>query len=295
MSYTLGEALYDVYEALGQITTFRCTSDGTTATVISANTNYTQNKLPGAILIKETTDDAAPVGEFSEVSSFAPGTGTFTVSPVFTAATTNLDIFGYAAPSYPLFTVINLINDALRVLGDIDLVDTTTLDTAANKTEYAYSATWKRRPPTRVDIQTKTDDANDNRWKTIYDWRYIPAAAGTDGLIVFGEQPQSVRDLRVSYEDRHPRVSAYNDVIYEAIHPNVLVAQAAERAYAWNFNKTRDKNLVPSWNEAKATLREALENNPIFRIEHEPNIKMYTNPAGGLVQEWSDDPNTIRL
>lgn len=294
MSYTLGECIYDVYEGLGQITTFKCTSDGTTSTVISTRTNYDQNNMPGAILIKETADGNAPEGEFSDVSSFAPGTGTFTLADALTAASGSGDIFGYASPSYPIQTIINIINRSLMQLGDIDLVDTTTLDTAANQTEYACSATWKRRPPKRIDIQTNTSDANDNRWLTLHDWYYVPAAAGSSGLIIFNSQPSSTRDLRIWYEDRHPRVNSYEDVIYEAIPPRLLVAMAVERAYAWNYNKTRDKYLVPSWNEAKAELQLAKAEHTIWRVEFEPNIKMWDNPARGI-QVDDDTPGKIRV
>ena len=295
MSYTLGEALYDVYEGLGQITTFKATGAGSTATVISTRTNYAQNDLPGTILIKETTDGAAPEGEFSEISSFAPGTGTFTVSDVLTAATGVGDIFGYASPSYPIQTVINVINRALMQLGDIDLVDTTTLDTAANQTEYAAAVAWKRRPPKRIDVQGVTSDANDNRWYPVYDWYYTPAAAGSTGLIIFKNQPASTRGIRVWYEDRHPRVKDFDDVIYEAIPPRLLVAMAVERAYAWNYNKTRDKYLVQSWNEAKSEVEMAKAENPIWRVQFEPHIKMYPNPSRSVPSRNSDDPDTIRI
>lgn len=293
MSYTLGELIFDVYSALGQVTTFKATG-GTTTTAVNAKTGYTQANLTGAIIVRETTDGAAPEGEFQEVTSFAQSTGTFTVGSAFTAAIGAGDIFGYASPLYPLYQVIESINAGLRWLGDLYLVDTTSLDTASAQTEYTASTTWKRRPPVRIDIQGNTSDANDNRWVTVSDWEYIPAAPGSSGLIVFKGQLPVTRDLRVWYQDLHPRVNTYEDVIAEVISPELAVAVCAEKAALWQKNRTQgsDPGIVEAHNTALQERDRAVQMFPIWKPS--PVAKIF-RPGFHSNYPETGEPNKVRL
>jgi hypothetical protein len=292
MSYTLGKLLFETYSALGQITTFAA-SGGSATTAVNTKTGYTQSNLTGAILIRETTDAAAPVNEFQEVSSFTQSSGTFTVSTAFSAAIGAGDIFGYASPLYPLRQMIESINEGLRYLGDLYLVDTTTLDTATTQTEYTASVTWKRRPPVRIDLQTKLNDANDNRWMRLSDWEYVPAAPGSTGLIVFKQQLPISRDLRIWYEDVHPRVTDFDDVIAEVINPELAVAVCAEKASKWQVNRTQgsDPGINRSYEDAKNNMEMASVRYPLWKPDRVAKI---FNPYSRYGDD-SGDPTKMRL
>ncbi len=88
------------------------------------------------------------------------------------------------------------------------------------------------------------------------DWAYVPAAAGESGLIVFRTQLPAGRDLRIWYEDAHPRVSAYDDEIREEIHPALAAAAVVEKALIWQVSRLDGENefLLRRLDEARAEL-----------------------------------------
>ena len=234
---TLSDIIQDTLIYLGDFKEGKATG-GTTGTVVDSALGGSDDDYNGGTVI--VTYDAggaaaAPEGQFGKVSDYDSGTGTITSDTTFTAAVAANDYYGVSTSTYPLYKLISLVNSALQGIGDIPLVDTTTLDTAASQTEYACSLVWKRSGPIAIDIQGKTTDANDNKWHEIPRglWEYIPATAGSTGLIVFDEQPVSGRDLRIWYKDVHPAVRIYSSVINEAIHPEHLVWETVYRALRW--------------------------------------------------------------
>ena len=138
MSFTLSNLLQQVYAELGQLQVGTATG-GTTSTLVDsrmANLGLDDDWENGAICIMEA-DSQAPEGEYQRISSYADGSGTFTLEEGLTAAPQSGDTYGLVSAYYPLYTMVELVNAGLRALGDIPLVDTTTLDTAARQTEYA--------------------------------------------------------------------------------------------------------------------------------------------------------------
>ena len=283
--YHLSNLLQDTYERLGQISTYLATG-GSTTTAVNASTGITDTNLTGTLFVLETTDNAAPEGEFQRLSAFATSTGTFTVDTAFTAVVGAGDFFRYATPLYPLDSMIQLVNSGLRSLGPLVYVDTTTLDTASNQTEYTAAVEWKYQP-IRVDIQTLTGDANDNQWQIISNWRYVPAVGGTAGLIVFDHQPTAVRDLRIWYKEPHARVNTYEDKIHEAIHPDLATSACVERALRWLNGRTgySDPGFVQAWNESKQELQNSKE---LYPIDQEKRPSKLLNVARGDITEEAE-------
>jgi hypothetical protein len=236
--------MVDVYEELGQLKVSTATGGSTTTVVDSKLSGEGKNDDWNGGFIVVIHDVAgtgsAPQGEFQRISDYTASTGTFTFTAM-TAAPANGDTYGYTGALYPPYQVIQSINRALRSLGYIDLVDTTTLDTEDNKTEYSASLSWKHgMGPKRIDVQTYTDDAdgNDNRWETIYDWEFIPATAGSTGLIIFDRQLTKDYDLRIWYEDLHPDVRDYSDVIHESIPPVLAKYASLVSIMRWQVART---------------------------------------------------------
>jgi len=259
MGYLLWHLLRDAYQELGQLQVAKATG-GSQTTLIDAKLigcGKDDDWKDGTVIVLEDAGGtgAAPQGEFARVSAYADSSGTLTVETL-TAAVASGDVYGLATGYYPLQQMVELANLALRRLGDLVLVDTSTLETANNQTEYAAAANWKRRPPRQVDIQGNTGDADDNHWKRLDDWEYVPAAAGVSGLIIFRRQPMPGRDLRVWYEDIHPRVSACDDVIHESIHPALAAAALVESALTWQINRMEGQNgfMLQRLNDARVEL-----------------------------------------
>jgi len=268
MSYQLWNLIRDTYQELGQLQVGQATG-GSTTTVVDARlarTGKDDDWKDGAVIILEDGAGAAPEGEFARVSGSVDSTGTLTIDAL-TAAVASGDVYGLVSAYYPLKQMIELANVALKSLGDLALVDTTTLDTEPDKTEYAAAVGWKRRRPIQVDIQVRTGDADDNRWQTLYDWEFVPSSAGLSGLIGFRQQPTASRDLRVWYEDVHPRLSDFDDVIHETIHPTLAVAALAEKALGWQNTRLGGGNdfLLMRWNDAKDALERAKVMHPIWK------------------------------
>jgi len=270
MSYKLWNLVRDAYQELGQLQVAKATG-GSTTTVVDTklvNTGKDDDWKDGAVIVLEDAGgaSAAPEGEFARVSAYVDSTGTLTIDTL-TAGVASGDVYGLVSAYYPLQQMIEIVNLALKSLGDLVLVDTTTLDTATDKTEYAAAVAWKRRRPVQVDIQTQTGDADDNRWEPLYDWEFVPAAAGSTGLIVFKQQPTASRDLRIWYESAHPRVNTYEDVIHETVHPALAVAAVVEKALVWQNTRLEGGNdfLLLRLNDAKNELDRAKALYPIWK------------------------------
>jgi hypothetical protein len=267
--YHLTNLIQDVASELGSMRTFKATG-GSATTVVNAKTGIEDSTLTrGTIIIVESTDSAAPEGEFQELASFAANTGTFTVDTAFSATVASGDIFGYVTGQYPLYQMIRNVNQGLQNLGRVPVVNTTELTTESNKTEYDVPPEWKY-DIFRIDIQSYTDDADDNVWVEVPDWRYVPAAAGTDGKLIFHSQMNAGYALRAWTWQKHPRLSTYDDLIHEAIDPTLakLAVLDATLKFQNSLTKGEDSYLIQLWNDTRERLEDAKRRYKIVPSRH---------------------------
>jgi len=290
MAFTLSNLLVEAYKELGQLTVSTATG-GSTSTVVDSKQAGIHGdnswKEGGVFILRDAGGaSAAPEGEFKRCSAFTDSTGTFTVESVFTTSPASGDTYGFVSEYYPLFTMMELANAALFSLGDIPLVDTTTLTTVASQTEYTAAVAWKRRPPYRVDIQTITSDSNNNLWRTTHDWEYVPATAGSTGVIVFGEQPAIGRKLRIWYRDVHPMLTAYNSTIYEGFAPNVVQWAFTVKALEWQNARSGGSEgfLLDKMNKAEQKLAEARALQPAWHPKSKSRLLILSDAAQD--DEW---------
>lgn len=279
MSFTLSDLLQAAYTELGQLQAANATGGAVESLIDNrlAGIGHDDDWKDGALFII-AADGAAPEGEYARISAYDASEGEFSLAETLTAAVTSGDLYGLVSGYYPLHTMVELANAGLRALGDIPLVDTTTLDTAVGKTEYATALTWQRRPPVMIDYQSRTGEGSANQWVRVHDWEYVPASAGESGLIIFQRELPAVRDLRVWYVDAHPRLSAYDDVVAEVIAPELAVAAVVERALRWQNSRLGggDNFLLQRWNDAKVELDRVKSEQPIWR----PSRRGRLNLAG---------------
>ena len=293
MGYTLSNLLQDTYNELGQSNIALVT--GSTSVTTVADTLQTGNHSDddwkeGTLFVVRSS--AAPDEEFQRISAYTDSIGLFTVDTAFSASPRAGDTYLFTGDYYPLRTLIGLSNRALSAIGDMPLVDTMTLDSAGNQTEYTADVAWKRRRPLQIDIQGLTNDANDNRWVTIYNWEFVPAAAGSTGKIVFDEQLPSTRDIRIWYVDVHGTLSIYSDVINETIHPELMVAATVERALRWQNRRLQGAEpfLLQTWNDAKVEFERAKLMHPIWKPGMKSKLNIVSQPY-----EDVGEPDKVRF
>jgi hypothetical protein len=276
MSFTLGELIEDVYAELGQLQVSTATG-GTSTTLVDEKmkgSGSDKDWKDGTLLMLDA-DGEAPEGEFSTIAEYQDNNGTFTLRTGFSAAPEDGDCYGLVSAQYPVGVMLRLINHGLRTLGDIPLVDNTTLQTVSGQSEYPVEASWKRRPPYRIDLQVNIDETG-LRWQRIYDWEYIPSAAGEAGRIVFQQQLPDGRPLRVWYQGPHKPVKHFNDPIAEVIAPSLAVAACVEQGLRWQNSRLGggDSFMLQRWNDAKRTLEHARLLHPIWRPKRSSQIRL---------------------
>lgn len=228
--YHLTNLLQDAYRKLGQFEPRLVTGSPTATSCIIGALAGLKSIKEGTLFCIETTDNEAPEGKYERITDYTKATGTFTVD-TFTASFTAGDMVAVVNDLYPIRTMVELANGAMKRLGDIRKVDTTTLDTESNKTEYALEIAAKR-GLYQVDYQTNTADADDNRWYTIFDVDTIPSDPGSAALMIL-PQLASGRDIRYWYADAHPRLNTYDDFIDEAIIPDLASTALVVVALEW--------------------------------------------------------------
>lgn len=281
MIYTLAGLLEDVYAELGQLQVSTATG-GTTTSLIDTKMSgggSDRDWEEGTLLILDA-DGGAPEGEFAAIAAYQDNTGTFTLAAALSAAPEAEDCYGLVSAVYPVGVMLRLINHGLRTLGDIPLTDDAALTVFSGQSEYPVEASWKRRPPYRVDIQVN-DDETGARWERIYDWEFIPTAPGEYGRIAFRQSLPDGRALRVWYMGPHTAVKFYNDPIAEVIAPSLAVAACVEQALRWQNSRLSggDSFLLQRWNDAKRTLEHARLLHPIWRPKR--GSQMRTAGIGG--------------
>ena len=276
MALTLSDVLAAGYSELGQINVNLATGGSTTTIVDTTQTDGDDDAWKdGAAFIINTTDGLTPIGQFQRVSAFVSSTGTLTVDTAFSTAVGAGDTYGLVSSYYPLRQMIREVNNALRSLGDVDLTDTTTLDTLAVTTEYAASATWKRSAPYRIDIQGITGSAStDNAWHARHDWEYVPAVAGTAGKIIFPDYQLAGRDIRVWYKGPHPTLAAYSDVVAEVFDPEMVVQAFVAKALEWQNTRSQgaDQFMLQRGQKAEQKLANLMVERPRQRVKRRPKL-----------------------
>ena len=276
MAFTLSNALQAVYSLLGELNIAKATGGSTTTVADSTLINQSRDNVwkEGALFVVYDVGGAgaAPEGQFQRVSAYVNSTGTFTVDTALTAAVASGDLYGVASSYYPLRQMIRAVNDALGNLGDIELVDTTTLDTAAETTEYAAAVTWKRTRPYRVDVQSIIGATGDNGWLEYTDWDWVPATAGTAGKIIFSDYQLTGRDIRVWYKGVHPQLNEYSDPIWEGFDPELVKQAALVKALTWQAARTQgaDTFITQKLNQEAQVLENRKVTNPVWRARRKP-------------------------
>lgn len=230
MTETLATLTYKVARELGVVKEGTATG-GSTSTLLDSSgrteaDDYWNNGTAW-LLYDAGGAGAAPQGEFATITDFANTGGV--ISSVWTVAPAAGDRYAVAKKRYKRADLIQAVNRALLDLGEIPVVDTTTITTADNQTEYTMPAAANN-DLRQVWIQTNDDDANDNRWKLVHGWKIQHAVGGTGHTLILPFQYSSGYDIKLVYMAPHPELNIYTDKLYETVHENMIIYSAASKA-----------------------------------------------------------------
>jgi hypothetical protein len=194
-------------------------------------------------------------------------TTTFTIDAV-TITLGSGDVVGFTSSDYPHLMMIDWVNDALRGLGDIVYVDSTSLDYDPETVEYSLPAAWSDVKPMLVEIY------QDDAWIVVPwgKWLFIPpatfsATTSAQAKISIPEDSYDGGDLRITYRGTHPTVTLYSHLISDAIDPELLMLATAEAALEWYnaANSGGDEYVVARLNEVRAQKEARKATNPVIR------------------------------
>lgn len=268
MATTLFTLLRKAYLALGQMEVTTATG-GSTTTIIDTKLAeiYGDDDLinNAAFIIRDAGGaGAAPEGEAQIISDNVQATTTITLKAALTVAVAAGDTIGIAKNVWPLYTMIEIVNDALASLGTISLVDesiTTTEDT----TEYTLPVAMKYKLD-RVQFQ---NDLVTNDYVDVHNWSVIPATAGSTGLLTFTSPFIAGRKLKLWYEAEHPRLSAMSDKLSETIHSELATRLIVSQALEYQTRRTSgtDSFMLQTANKAMADLQDARVRFPIMKAK----------------------------
>lgn len=287
MTLTLSELLQSGYKKLGQLRAYPATGGSATTAIVGQLAN--RKSIARGVLFVIEASGADPEGKYERITSYEKSTGTFTIDTVTTAIASG-DTVGIANDLYPIHTMVELANDALRALGDIENEDTSTWDSASNQTEYDLPVAWKR-GLLELYIQGNINDANDNQWYQIYDYEKFPGTPGAVGTIIVPQLP-SGRDLKAVYLDKHPRLNSYADYVDDAINPDVATWSLVVEMLNWQWARGHKDNVGQDLTNAKNELRRALAEWPIRRRTRKS--KLFAMPRKPK-SEYTGEVNLVRL
>jgi hypothetical protein len=185
-----------------------------------------------------------------------------------------------ALETFPLFTMIELVNQGLIAIGDVALIDTS-ITTSTSDRDYALPIALKRRRPIAIRIRTDTD-SGDYSAEVIPDWDILPAAPGSTGTIHLHRYPEDGKTLEVWYQGIHPKVSTPTGYIAESIDPRLAVVSGALEAAKWYNRLTSGSESF--WMQTEDRLQAEYQNLMIQREVQLPPIEpqlFIIDPAGG--------------
>lgn len=180
---------------------------------------------------------AAPQGEYSFISDSAITGGVITLRSTLTAAVAAGDRYAVATARYPLYLLIQKVNECL---GNIEKTDITTITTAASQLEYSLPSDCMDLH--QVWIQTNSSDSNANEWQPFNDYYVQKSATGTANILVFKRQFASGYAVKLVYKPYHSTLRAATDKLDDSINARQIVHDAAVRCALWRKAKVGDSD-----------------------------------------------------
>ena len=238
MTDTLFDATYRVARELGIVTEGLATGGSTTTIIDTNDLLQADNYWNGGsvwILYDSLGTGVAPQGEFGIIKASTTVDDTVTLRTALTTAPASGDKYAIGKRRYPLYTLIQKVNQALIDMGPYEIWDKTTLDGVAAQSEYSIAIAANR--DVRRVYMPRSSDANDTRYKELFGWKMQKTALGTADLLVFPYQIPVGRDIYYVYSGPHPTLVKSSDKIDESVWLERLVAEGVLNCLMWRLQK----------------------------------------------------------
>lgn len=264
MAIELFDLVWKVVVELGTAKTGKATG-GSTTTLIDTNAlRLVENDYynEGTLFILKA-GSAAPEKEFSKIKDFTQTSKTVEVYDALTAAPASGDTYGIANRRFPLYLVVEKINNALYMDGYIPGEDQS-ITTVAGQTEYTLPV-GASRDLRQVLVQTN-DDSDMNLWTQVVNFDVQKTATGTQDVLVLAYELEAGRTLWLRYAKQHDELRIAGADLDEVIHPDRVVYAACAELLRWYRDKTRLRHLSDTINylDAKATRAKDLHPLPVL-------------------------------
>lgn len=217
------------------------------------------------IVVKDAAGTAvAPEGQFSRVTDYVAGSTTLSLSPDLTAGVDSGDIVIIANPDFPLYDMVEVVNDALQYLGEVPVPDIS-LTSTDGQTEYLLPAGASGRQLLNLEIQTVLGDIDNRGFVPLDNWNLVGGDVGGQAILVL-PQLGAGYPIRVTYLGLHPRVERYDSDISGYLHPDLVHAVVFAHAIQWKND--RDALSGGSDDAARALEQKAWSQVDRARIMH---------------------------
>jgi hypothetical protein len=189
----------------------------------------------GALWILEDAagEGAAPEGSYRIVTDFVASSKTLTVqtfgapNPVGAG-----DKYAVSTERFPLWLIIQQINRALARLGKMPRVD-------KSLTSLVNTVTYTLPLAVALDLrQVHYYDDNILKWVSVLGWRIEYADIGTSPSLIFPYVIPEGKTIRLTYAAVHPELRDEGDDLDPAVHPDLVVYEAAQRCLSWYIART---------------------------------------------------------
>ncbi|MFA6271087.1 MAG: hypothetical protein WC657_07840 [Candidatus Paceibacterota bacterium] len=291
MTYTLFDLTYRVARELGLTQEGVATSGSTTTlidTVMRTEPDDYWNNGTVWVLRDAGGAGAAPEGEYATVSDFVSTTKTLTISAL-TAAIAGADRYACMTKHVPLHVIIQKINQAIMDLGPVPYADITSITTAADQTEYALPVAAKR-DLYQVWIQAIDDDANDNQWRHVPNWRVQEADPGAAPRLIIPQYDAGYY-LKLVYLADHPELQVATAVLSEYVPLERVIYPAVLACFEWRKQRTGWN----AWDDQIDMYRQRVEAVKVSKPIHRPSRDFHYHYTGGNLVSRVDEPDKVYL
>lgn len=264
MSVTLFDLVWRCVVELGTARTGTATGGSTTTIVDTNGLKLVENDYynEGTAFILKDAGGAIDISKnFSIIKDFNSTSKTLTLYTGVASAVTADDIYGVANRRYPLWLLIQKINNVLMMDGDIPVEDTS-LTTVENQTVYALPSGIVARDLRQVLVATDTDSAHPY-YRSVVNWEVSYADAGSIGNLELDYALPSGFTLLLKYATSHAELREASDALHDAIHPDRIVYQVCADSLRWYKDKTRLRHLKDTIDMMEIKAQRAKDRHPL--------------------------------